>query len=268
MSSQIYWNANTHVGRFRKNNEDAFLALKVSQEGAFRLGKEGEDSLDGSNYIFAVADGMGGAKAGEFASDVVREAVMQKLPTTFNPLIFSADDALALLEVVYQETHSRLTWLGLNYEECRGMGSTLSLCWVADSFAVLAHIGDSRIYHLGAGEALRQLSTDHTHAGWLYKNGELNERAFRGHPMRNALQQALGGDARSIRPQFDRIDFSSDDQLLVCSDGLIEGLWDSGVRRLLRRREDERVACADRLIQESVQVSGRDNTTAVVIARD
>ncbi|MDP4694419.1 MAG: serine/threonine-protein phosphatase, partial [Opitutales bacterium] len=83
VSQLIQWWGLTDVGRYRKNNEDAFLALTVDGEGVRRLGKYGESGLEATDFIFAVSDGMGGANAGEFASQIAVDKITRLFPQTF-----------------------------------------------------------------------------------------------------------------------------------------------------------------------------------------
>ena len=122
----IQWSGLTDVGRFRKNNQDAFLALALNGEGVRRLGKYGEAELNESDYIFAVSDGMGGANAGEFASQIAVEKITHLLPQSFR----AAASGIAvgyqdLLGELFDQIHRELTKIGQAYEELSGMGRHL-----------------------------------------------------------------------------------------------------------------------------------------------
>jgi len=262
----IQWSGLTDVGRFRKNNQDAFLALALNGEGVRRLGKYGEAELNESDYIFAVSDGMGGANAGEFASQIAVEKITQLLPQSFSAaasgIVVGYQDLLAEL---FDQIHRELTKMGQAYEELSGMGATLSFCWVRPGWVYFAHVGDSRIYHLPSAGGIQQLSHDHTHVGWQQRQGQLGETEARNHPGRNGLQQVLGGKNQNLSPQFGVLGYDAGDALLICSDGLVEGLWDSGIQRLIRNpAKDAPTDAAERLVNEAVQTDGKDNTTALV----
>lgn len=262
----IQWWGLTDVGRFRKNNEDAFLALTVDGEGVRRLGKYGESSLQATDFIFAVSDGMGGANAGEFASQIAVDKITRLFPQTFR----SAAKGLSvgfqdLLLELFDQIHRELTYMGQCYEELQGMGATLSLCWVRPGWVYFAHVGDSRIYHLPKDGGIQQVSHDHTHVGWLHREGKLREIQARSHPGRNALQQVLGGKNQNLSPQFGAIGYEPGDIFMLCSDGLVEGLWNSGMKRLIRNPGQlDQGNPAERLVAEAVRTDGKDNTTAVV----
>src|ERR1017187_1761950 len=89
----------------------------------------------------------------------------------------------------------------------------------------LTHVGRSRIYYLPRDGGLTQLTHDHSHVGWLRRNGQINERESRTHPRRNALQQALGAGNQFIEPHIGAVAYRLGDRFLICSDGLNDGLW-------------------------------------------
>lgn len=263
--STIRWSGVTDVGRFRKNNEDAFLALTVSQEGIRRLGKFGEASNESDDFVFAVSDGMGGANAGEFASRIAVEKIAQRFPQAFRHAARGLSIGFQdILSELYDAIHKEVSHMGFCYEELRGMGATLSLCWVRPGWIYFGHIGDSRIYHLPKGGGIFQVSEDHTHVGWLQRQGQLSELQARQHTGRNALQQVIGGKTQSLNPHFGAIGYGPGDRFLICSDGLIEGLWNSGLERIIRK-ESATKNPSERLVEEAVRTDGKDNTTAVVI---
>ncbi|MGJ8651856.1 MAG: PP2C family protein-serine/threonine phosphatase [Opitutaceae bacterium] len=265
-AKSIEWWGLTDVGRYRKNNEDAFLALTVDGEGVRRLGKYGEAGLEATDFIFAVSDGMGGANAGEFASQIAVDKITRLFPQTFRSAAKGISVGFQdLLGELFDQIHRELTHMGQAYEELYGMGATLSLCWVRPGWVYFAHVGDSRIYHLPKDGTINQVSHDHTHVGWQVREGKLREIQARSHPGRNALQQAMGGKTQNLSPQFGAVGYEPGDAFMLCSDGLVEGLWDSGMKRLIRNPGPlDKGNPAERLVAEAVRTDGKDNTTAVV----
>jgi PPM family protein phosphatase len=266
--SDLRWSGMTHVGRIRKNNEDTFLALTFDGHEVRYLGKTGQASLARDDFVFAVSDGMGGAKAGEFASRFAVDRITRLLPRSFR--LSAAGMASGFSDILielFAAIHADLLRLGFSYEECAGMGATLSLAWFTPEWMYFVHIGDSRIYYLPREGGLTQLTHDHSHVGWLRRKGSLNEREARTHPRRNALQQALGAGHQFVEPHVGAVGHRPGDRFLICSDGLIDGLWDRQLDELIRTPSPERAhqPAAQRLVEEAVQSSGRDNTTAVVI---
>jgi protein phosphatase len=256
----------THVGRVRPNNEDAFLALTFDGHDVRYLGKLGDAPMAGGDFVFAVSDGMGGAKSGEFASRITVDRVTRLFPRAFRLAAAGMGTGFPdLLSELIAAIHNDLLQLGYSYEECAGMGATLSLGWLTPQSLYFAHIGDSRIYYLPAEGPLTQLTHDHTHVGWLRRQAKINEREARTHPRKNALQQVLGAGHQFVDPHIGAVQHQPGDRFLFCSDGVIDGLWDHHLEELLRSPAAPNVTAAQQIVEEAVARSGRDNTTAVVI---
>jgi protein phosphatase len=250
----------------RSNNEDSFLGLKFDAEGAHHLGRIGEATTSHEDFIFAVSDGMGGARAGEFASRVTVEKITRRLPPAYRQGAIGIDAGFGdVLTELFHDIHRALLFLGGSYEECAGMGATLSLCWFTPGWMYFAHIGDSRLYYLPAkAGGIHQLTHDDTHVGWLYRNAKINEREARSHRGKNSLQRALGAGHQFVDPQLGAVAYEPGDRFLLCSDGLVDGLFDSQIDALLAEVSPEENP-ARRLVTAAVEASGRDNTTALVI---
>jgi len=269
ISKRLEWFGETDRGKVRPNNEDAFLGIQFDAREVHHLGKHGEASIRNTDFVFAVSDGMGGAKAGEYASRIAVEKITKLLPRSFQ---LSAEGLSAgyedVLTELFNEIHAALTYVGSSYHECAGMEATLSLCWFTPRWMFFAHIGDSRIYYLPSRDGgIKRLSQDDTHVDWLFRNGQINEREARTHPRRNVLQKALGGDNQFVTPQFGAVAYEPGDIFLLCTDGLVEGLYDDRIVELLHPPESPKATVnpARRLVKESVEKDGRDNTTALVI---
>ncbi len=261
----LSWSGLTNRGGVRANNEDAFLALTFDGHHVNYLGKVGESPLDKMDFVFAVSDGMGGANSGEFASRVAVEKITRLLPRSFRMGARGlGSDFADILPEVFHAIHHDMLQLGRSYEECAGMGATLSLCWFTPGWMYFGHIGDSRIYYLSKLGALNQITHDHTHVGWLRRNKRINEREARTHPQRNSLNQSLGAGNQIIDPQIGAVGSIPGDRFLICSDGLIDGIVDRRLEEILRDTPDT-PDLARQLVEESVAESGRDNTTAIVI---
>ncbi|HSH09370.1 MAG TPA: protein phosphatase 2C domain-containing protein [Oceanipulchritudo sp.] len=265
----LRWWGLTDKGPFRKNNEDAFLALTFDRYDLRLLGKEGEADFALGDFVFAVADGMGGAKAGEFASRIAVSKITERFPKQYRTEAINQPGAHeAALVRLFEVIHAEMTVMGLHYEECRGMGATLSLLWLTPGKAYVCHAGDSRIYYLPPGEApMQQLTEDHTHVGWLFRQGKINEREARFHDGRHMLQMGLGGRHAAVQPQTGSIDLKPGDQFVLCTDGLVDGLWDSTIQRLVKSPPPRlaELQPARRLMTEALSESGRDNTTVLVL---
>jgi serine/threonine protein phosphatase PrpC len=271
----IAWSAMTHPGNFRSNNEDRFLLILADARGVRYLGKNGHATSGEGDLIFAVADGMGGERSGELAGKIAIEQITRMMPTTYllnDQHLIEASPSI--LKTLFQSIHAELERLG-NYDSaCTNMGSTLTLVWIHRSIAMFAHIGDTRLYRIrkpegesAAGFQLTQISEDHTFVGWLRRTGQINERQARFHPRKNVLSRALGAGHQFVEPHCGSLELRSGDRLLLCSDGVIDGLWDHALMDLVLYPDSVQSSMvpAQRLVMSAVSESGRDNATAIVV---
>lgn len=261
----LKWSGCTDTGKVRKNNEDAFLGLQFDARDVRWLGKFGGDATEKFDYAFAVCDGMGGAKSGEFASRIAVDRITRLLPRAYRQSAHGMNPGFAdVLSELFTQIHRALVFVGGSYEETEGMQTTLSLCWFTPGWMYFGHIGDSRIYHLPKRKTqMMQITQDDTHVAWLLRQGHINEHQARVHPRRNVLQRALGGANQFVDPQTGAVACERGDTFLLCTDGLVDGLYDHQIVDLLRDKGLEYPAQA--LVEASVKNSGRDNTTAVVV---
>ena len=264
----LQWFGWTDVGKVRKNNEDSFLGLQFDAHEVHRLGKFGEAPLTNTDFAFAVCDGMGGAKAGEYASRIAVDKITTLLPRSFKQSVNGLGSGFAdVLTELYTEVHKALAYLGSSYDECQGMETTMSLCWFTPGWMYFGHVGDSRIYYLSARDGtFKQLSQDDTHVGWLLRQGQIKEWEARTHPRRNVLQKSLGGSNQFVDPQVGAVACEPGDVFLLCTDGLTEGIFNNHLPEMLRSTDTEVIAHPARhLVETAVRQDGRDNTTALVI---
>jgi serine/threonine protein phosphatase PrpC len=262
----LSWSGSSDKGSVRPNNEDAFLGLVIDSHDVRHLGRNGTASNAESDLLFAVSDGMGGAKAGEFASKITIEKITRLFPPLVRQRIAGKPiEYEASFGALFAEIHKALQYLGDSYEECHGMGATLSICWFSGGIMHFAHIGDTRIYHLPAsGGEMVQLTKDDTHVGWLQRTGQISEREAKMHPAKNRLQKALGAGNQFVDPQVGEVACSPGDRFLLCTDGVTDALFNAKIPEVLS-------GCASgtppalHLVEESIRLSGKDNTTALLV---
>jgi protein phosphatase len=225
--------AATDVGRVRDGNEDAYLV---------------EDAMG----LVAVADGMGGHRAGEVASVTALESLRAAI-TSGRPLRESIEDAN---DAVFNKS--------LTDTSLRGMGTTLTAATLASGGTLLVgHVGDSRAYLLHDGE-LRQITEDHSLVEELVREGKLTADEAAVHPQRSIITRALGVDA-SVEVDVYPIELTPGDRILLCSDGLTGMVQPDDIAATLRR-EDDPARAAALLIDAANQAGGEDNITVVVVA--
>lgn len=211
-----------------------------------------EDSLAVNPPLFVVADGMGGHKAGDVASEVAVNTMAALAPR-------KADVDL-LGRAMEAANHAVITEAGKAGRE--GMGTTMTACVVQGEKLAIAHVGDSRAYLLHAGK-LQQVTRDHSLVADLVEQGRLTPEEARVHPKRSVITRALGSDPH-MQPDLYEITASAGDRLLLCSDGL-HGMVDDGVIQagLARIRDPQR--CAAALVNEAIAAGGADNITVIVV---
>lgn len=272
--SQVTWSAMSHSGTFRSNNEDRFLGVLSSKHGVRYLGKTGSIATDQGDAVFAVADGMGGEQSGELAGKIAIDELTRMLPKaqSLNDRLL-LDTYPQILKELFCSIHKELNRIGYDVH-CRNMGSTFTVVWLHGSLVMFAHIGDTRLYRLYRAEGestypmkMVQVSEDHTFVGWLRRTGQINERQARFHPRKNVLSRALGAGHQIIEPQIGAFIVTPGEKLILCSDGVIDGLWDHAIRELVCESTDDgqNEPLAQRLVMSAVSESGRDNTTAIVV---
>ncbi len=267
--AHLHWWGTTDQGKVRKNNEDSFLGLQFDAQEVRFLGKLGDATNEHADFVFAVSDGMGGAMAGEFASRITVDKITHLLPRAYKQAAYGLDAGVDdVLDELFEQIHKAIQLLGNSYEECHGMGATLSLCWFTLGWMYFAHVGDSRIYYIsGRDGSLRQVTHDDTYVGWMFRKGQINEREAKTHPRRNVLQKALGAGHQFVEPQVGAVAIEPGDLFLLCTDGVTDGLYDATIRDLLKNPTpgEAELNPAMRIVRGGLERSGRDNTTAMVV---
>jgi PPM family protein phosphatase len=228
----------------------------VEQVGRTDVGRQrsaNEDSLVLRPPFFAVADGMGGARAGEVASAIAAEA--------FEGAAGSGQAAEAQLAQILREANRRIYDLAVSDESHRGMGTTLTAAKVHDGEVSIAHVGDSRAYRMRDGE-LEQITRDHSLVAELERSGQITAEAAEHHPQRSIITRALGPEP-DVDVDTYTLSAREGDMFLLCSDGLTSMISDDEVAAILRTAESLDEA-ADGLIKAANQSGGRDNITVVM----
>jgi protein phosphatase len=261
-ASTLDWSAHSHSGSRKPRNDDSWLAFSSSPEGAHTLPALGTHSLDVHDLVFAVSDGMGGGNAGDLASLLIVQKMSEIIPETFKMAASGFfPDCLDHLAEALRSVHHHINEAALG--DCHGMAATLALGWFTPENLYYANAGDSRIYLSRNGE-LHQLTRDHTSAWGQWKRGEITEIQYRAHPRRSALYEVVGGGHPNIHPHFGVQAYQPGDRFLICSDGLIDGVWERHIREALADLPTPE-ATAETLLNRSISNSGIDDTTLVVI---
>lgn len=231
-------------------------SFKDSDTGRQR--RANEDSLFASAPLFAVADGMGGAQAGEVASRIVVETFAGGLPDGSQ----SAEERLAAL---VQEANERVHDRSRSDVDLAGMGTTVTAAYVGEDDVSIAHVGDSRLYVLRDG-TFERLTRDHSLVDELVREGKLTPEEADVHPQRSIITRALGPE-RTV--EVDRLTWRgrSGDVYLICSDGLTSMVPESRVGEIIGSSPSLSVA-GRQLIKAANDAGGRDNITVVLFRLD
>jgi protein phosphatase len=262
-ASILQWAALTHSGSRKPRNDDSLIAFASGPGGAETLGNAGGRSLDYHDLVFAVSDGMGGGNAGDLASALLLQRMTEIIPETFKIAASGFfPDCLDHLADAIRSVHEHVNQAAA-CDHTRGMAATLALAWFTPENLYLANVGDSRIY-LSRNGQLEQLTRDHTAAWGQWKRGEISEIEYRSHPRRSALYEVIGGSHNLVCPHFAAVPYQTDDRFLICSDGLIDGVWERHISNALASSRDP-AATSRALLQRSIDNSGIDDISLIVI---
>lgn len=222
------------LGRKRRQNEDAFVCEPP---------------------LFAIADGMGGAQAGEVASRLAAAAIEE------GAAAIADGEGVA---TVVRAANARIFERAVQDPSVAGMGTTATVALVdeQDSSVTIAHVGDSRAYRYRDG-ALEQLTSDHSLVGELVRSGRLTEAEAAVHPHRSVITRALGTDA-DVEVDTLTLDAAPGDLLLLCSDGLSAMVRDDEIERLLSAHGGDPQKAAHALVGAANAAGGEDNITVVL----
>ena len=234
-----------------------FATAGKSAVGMVRAGNE--DSAMTSNFLVAVADGMGGHAAGEVASKIAIRATAAIAKSLRNKDLAQGESD-ELLENSIAQIDLALAQSVDDNPLLAGMGTTLSALFLRDGSIALLHIGDSRIYRL-RGNNFEQLTTDHTVIQELLDQGTITQAEIATHPQRSVLTQVLMGEGRHL-PALTTLEIKADDRFLLCSDGLTGVLSDKEIKAILKGKG--RGTAVDALIEAAHLNGAPDNVTVIV----
>jgi len=254
------------LGRTRDHNEDTFLVADLARQEA-DIGVGAVDHVVGQRgSLFMVADGMGGAAAGELASSMAAQHIYEHLETQWMADPDSSGDRFAFyLREAVEYANQLIHGYALQHPEVRGMGTTVTAAGVHDTKLYLAQIGDSRAYLVRGGRAF-QLTKDQSLTQRLVDAGELTEEEAEASARRNIILQALGPDPR-VKVVLSTEPLRRGDTLLLCSDGLSNQVRRDELARFVAEHSDLAALCSA-LIDTANERGGPDNITVVAARFD
>jgi PPM family protein phosphatase len=222
----------SHPGRRRRHNEDSYVIQPP---------------------LFAVADGMGGAKAGEVASGLAAAAVQESGS--------DGQNGEARVAALIEEANRRVFRRATEDRDASGMGTTMTVALVEDNRVAIGHVGDSRAYLIRSGE-LEQLTDDHSLVAELVRSGKLTPEEAESHPQRSVITRALGTDADVDVDTFS-VEASPGDLFLLCSDGLTTMVDDQTILDAVEQHRTNLQEAAKALVNAANRGGGEDNITVV-----
>ena len=214
-----------------------------------------ENAVGNLPNLFIVADGMGGHKAGEFASKFTVETIVESVRTN------EQKEPVRIIEEAIQTANRELIQKARQDETMAGMGTTVVVVTVIGDKAFVANVGDSRMYVIG--KEITQVTRDHSLVDEMVRMGELAKDAAKDHPDKNIITRAIGA-AQDVDVDFFEVELYPQDYILMCSDGLTNMVEDEDIRRIVQSQRDvaERV---EKLVETANDHGGQDNITVVVI---
>ncbi len=237
----------TDIGRIRSVNEDC-AAVRTDLNGI---------------TLALLADGMGGHKAGDVASQMTIDVMQRELITVHHEMSPKQWEEAMIRAIdranadVYHKANQSADFLG--------MGTTLVIGIMSSNRLSIAHIGDSRAYLLHKGQ-LTRITDDHSLVNELLKSGQISEQEANLHPRRNVITRALGTDQR-IEADISHTEWYQGDIVLLCTDGLSNLLSESSMIEILNM-DSSLEGRADLLIERALEAGGEDNVTVVLVSND
>lgn len=234
----------TDTGILRTMNQDYFFA---------------SDSPVGNlPNLFIVSDGMGGHKAGEYASRYTVERVVAS--STRN----NSKNPIKILREAIEKANEILVMEAGADESKQGMGTTIVAATISDGKMYVANVGDSRLYVIG--DSIKQITKDHSYVAEMVRRGEVDPKDARRHPDKNIITRAVGA-FETIQADFFEVDLNESETVLLCSDGLTNMVTDDELYRVIRETSELSEA-GKKLVEEANKNGGSDNITIVMIRPD
>lgn len=237
----------TDRGRVRTHNEDSGGLYYNSEQ----------------QLLAIIADGMGGHRAGDIASQMATELIGEKWKETkhFN----SPESVETWLVNVLKESNQAIMKRSQAGNECHGMGTTVVISVCTEEFVTIAHIGDSRCYLLNE-EGFKQITEDHSLVNELVRSGQISEDDAEHHPRKNVLLKALGTEPKA-EADIKSLGWEINNMLLLCSDGLTNKVVDEELANYIK--QDENIEnIGENLIQLANERGGEDNVSLIIINYD
>ena len=249
------------VGLIRKNNEDSFLIATPTSDFVSQNPAELNGIMPENGTMFIVADGMGGAQAGEVASRMAVDTVARNFINALDKKeSVDQQTLIAALTETIQEANQLIFREGQKNSELSGMGTTLTVAMVYGTTIFFAQLGDSRAYLARKG-VISQMTKDQSLVAQMVASGSLTPEEAKSHPQRNVILQALGMQSQ-VDVAISLAELKRGDQIVLCSDGLSGKVDAEEIKEFLERFEPK--AACQGLVRMARERGGEDNITVIV----
>ena len=232
---------NTDIGIKRKSNQDFY---HISED----------------KNLFIVADGMGGHKAGEVASQMAVDTIVNYL----NRWDLDSSNAEVRIKEALDLANKTVYQRSLEKKECLGMGTTVVLLYICEDRALIANAGDSRLYII-RNDDIEQVTEDHSLVAELYKSGTITKEEAHKHPQKNIITRAVG-TSENIEIDFFKLDIERGDIFLISTDGLTNVVSDQRIKKELLKSDSLEKAC-NKLIDLAKNEGSQDNITVLIVKK-
>lgn len=230
---------------------DAGVVREMNQDYYF----SSDTAVGNLPNLFIVADGMGGHKAGDYASRYTIERVVASVSRN------TGEEPIAIMKEAINKANELLVAESREDESKSGMGTTLVIGTIIGNKLFVANIGDSRLYVVG--QNMRQITRDHSLVDEMVRLGEINADEARVHPDKNIITRAVG-TSDHVEADFFEVEITADDTILLCTDGLTNMVRDEEILDIIKKYDNAQAATMQ-LVKEANANGGRDNITVMII---
>lgn len=232
----------TNIGKKRKLNQDFVYTSEVP--------------VGHLPNLFIVADGMGGHNAGDYASKLAVETMVEEIAVS------AEREPEAVLRMAVEKANAMVNGSAKKAPELEGMGTTVVAASFEGRTLSVANVGDSRLYVVG-GHEIRQITRDHSWVEDMVRSGGMGREEARNHPDKNIITRAVGAED-TVKTDFFSVTLREGDMILMCTDGLTNMLNDEEIRMVLDGARDI-VEKAEELVRRANENGGRDNISVILI---
>ena len=233
----------TNVGVQRNTNQD-FVYVS-------------EEKIGNLPNILIVADGMGGHKAGEVASELAVNAVLESIKSN------KKKDKITIIEQAIAAANEKVFQVATSDEKCKGMGTTIVVATVVDNILYVANVGDSRLYLIG--EDIKQITRDHSLVQEMVSIGELDKESAKTHSRKNVITRAVGVE-KKLMADFFEVEVQEKTKILLCSDGLSNMVDDKELEAIIKECGQDTLECTVHKLIDTANNNGGLDNIAVVLA--